>query len=119
MSLLEFYTYMHIITQYSPLKNEINLMIHLQLISQTDGFTLYSRILVCKLLPLPSQLQQFKVNALCLTHMVCVYFTHPFASASANRWVCLRSLSDGAHHQLYQRTLLPVGQHYRGKTEEV
>lgn len=47
--------------------------------------------------------------------MICVYFTHPFASASANRWVCLCCLSDGAHHQLDQRTLLPVRQHYREK----
>lgn len=38
----------------------------------------------------------------------CVYLTDPFAGASANRWMCLCCLSDGAHHQLYQSALLSV-----------
>lgn len=42
------------------------------------------------------------------TVSVCVSLTYPFAGASADRWMCLRRLSDGAHHQLYQRTLLSV-----------
>lgn len=41
--------------------------------------------------------------------MYCETCAYPFASASANGRVCFCCLSDGAHHQLYQSALLPVG----------
>lgn len=49
--------------------------------------------------------------------MICVYLTYPFASASPNRWVCLCCLANGAHCQLYQRTLLSVWQHCRDRQQ--
>lgn len=41
--------------------------------------------------------------------MYCETCAHPFARASANGRVCFCCLPDGAHHQLYQSALLPVG----------
>lgn len=46
-----------------------------------------------------------------------VFVLYPFAGASTHRWVSLRCLSDGAHHQLDQSTLLSVCQHFRGNTD--